>query len=292
MRAETGIVMREEQILDHYPRVIAHRGAGKDAPENTLAAFRLGASSGFTMFECDAKLSQDEILFLLHDSTLERTTNGQGEAKKLTWDALSKLDAGSWHSPKYSGETVPRLGALVDYIMANQYRLNIEIKPNPGDAYETGKAVARLLQDLILSRLESCLDVLFDEPLEELFDRLYNDLMENPTPFCVKRQFLLSSFEPDALRGAKEVAPTLPRALLLDEDQRDITAVISQLQALECQGVVAYYELVTEAFIERCQEIDCFVMVYTVNDPIEVARLLSLGVCSVITDNMQLSVFA
>ena len=63
-----------------YPRWIAHRGAGKLAPENTLAAFRLGAQHGYRMFECDAKLSADGVPFLLHDATLERTTNGQGRA--------------------------------------------------------------------------------------------------------------------------------------------------------------------------------------------------------------------
>ena len=61
-----------------YPRWVAHRGAGKLAPENTLSAFRLGASHGYRMFECDAKLSKDGVLFMMHDSTLERTTNGHG----------------------------------------------------------------------------------------------------------------------------------------------------------------------------------------------------------------------
>ncbi|HQC99297.1 MAG TPA: glycerophosphodiester phosphodiesterase family protein, partial [Aquabacterium sp.] len=63
-----------------YPFWIAHRGAGRLAPENTLAAFRLGARHGYRMFECDAKLSADGVVFLLHDSTLERTTSGQGTA--------------------------------------------------------------------------------------------------------------------------------------------------------------------------------------------------------------------
>ena len=66
-----------------YPRWIAHRGAGKLAPENTLAAFRLGAEHGFRMFECDAKLSADGVPFLLHDATLERTSNGRGVAGEL-----------------------------------------------------------------------------------------------------------------------------------------------------------------------------------------------------------------
>ena len=89
-----------------YPRWIAHRGAGKLAPENTLAAFRLGASHGYRMFECDAKLSADGVVFLMHDSTLDRTTNGRellgpgasAVAGEHPWSSLSQLDAGSWHS--------------------------------------------------------------------------------------------------------------------------------------------------------------------------------------------------
>ena len=71
-----------------YPRWIGHRGAGQLAPENTLAAFRLGAQHGYRMFECDAKLSADDQVFLLHDTTLERTTNGRGLASGLGWPCL------------------------------------------------------------------------------------------------------------------------------------------------------------------------------------------------------------
>ena len=70
-----------------YPRWVAHRGAGKLAPENTLAAFRLGAAHGYRMFECDVKLSADGVLFLMHDATLERTTNGSGIGGDRPWDA-------------------------------------------------------------------------------------------------------------------------------------------------------------------------------------------------------------
>ena len=66
-----------------YPRWVAHRGAGKLAPENTMAAFRLGAQYGYRMFECDAKLSADEVVFLMHDATLDRTTNAQGVGGEL-----------------------------------------------------------------------------------------------------------------------------------------------------------------------------------------------------------------
>ena len=74
------------------------------APENTLAAFQLGAAHGYRMFECDAKLSADGQVFLLHDATLDRTTNHTGIAGALDWSALSQLDAGSWHSPRHAGE--------------------------------------------------------------------------------------------------------------------------------------------------------------------------------------------
>ena len=104
-----------------YPRWVAHRGAGKLAPENTLAAFRLGASHGYRMFECDAKLSADGVVFLLHDATLERTTNGHGVAGDHDWSALSRLDAGSWHSRAFAGEAPMTLEALARHFLAHRW---------------------------------------------------------------------------------------------------------------------------------------------------------------------------
>ena len=101
-----------------YPRWIAHRGAGKLAPENTLAAFRLGAAHGYRMFECDAKLCADGVVFLMHDATLERTTNGRGIGGELPWQALSQLDAGGWHSRAFAGEPLPTLEALARFCLA------------------------------------------------------------------------------------------------------------------------------------------------------------------------------
>src|SRR5688572_8506871 len=102
---------RQAHLMDAwpYPRWVAHRGAGKLAPENTLAAFRLGAQHGYRMFECDVKLSADGVPFLLHDATLERTTNGAGVGGDHPWNALAQLDAGSWHSRAYAGEPLPTL---------------------------------------------------------------------------------------------------------------------------------------------------------------------------------------
>jgi glycerophosphoryl diester phosphodiesterase len=125
-----------------YPRWIAHRGAGKLAPENTLAAFRLGAAHGYRAFECDVKLSADGVPFLLHDATLERTTSGHGAAAALTWAELSRLDAGSWHSRRFAGEPLPSFDAIARFCLRNGFALDVEIKPSPGSELATGRAVA------------------------------------------------------------------------------------------------------------------------------------------------------
>ena len=125
-----------------YPRWIAHRGAGKLAPENTLAAFRVGAAHGYRAFECDIKLSADGRPFLLHDTTLERTTSATGTAGELPWAELSQLDAGGWHSRQFAGEPLPSLAAVAAFVRANGFALNIEIKPTPGQEDLTGRVVA------------------------------------------------------------------------------------------------------------------------------------------------------
>ena len=88
-----------------YPRIVAHRGGGKLAPENTLAAIDVGAKYGHKMIEFDAKLSKDGEIFLLHDDNLERTSNGWGVAGELNWQDLLRVDAGSWYSKAFKGAT-------------------------------------------------------------------------------------------------------------------------------------------------------------------------------------------
>ena len=98
-----------------YPQLVAHRGGGRLAPENTLAAMRIGASFGYKMVEFDAKLSQDQIAILLHDTNLERTTNGQGNAADYPYSALAQLDAGVWFNATFQGESIPTLEAVAQY---------------------------------------------------------------------------------------------------------------------------------------------------------------------------------
>jgi len=231
-----------------YPRWIAHRGAGKLAPENTLAAFRLGAAHGYRMFECDVKLSADGLPFLLHDATLERTSSGQGTASALPWQALSQLDAGSWHSRAYAGEPLPTLTAIAAFVQAQQARLNIEIKPTPGDELNTGRVVAAQAAQLWAGQAVPP---------------------------------LLSSFRVEALQGAQQTAPQLPRALLLDSLWDGWADSARQLGVV---AIVTHHRLMDAALLDQARLSGWRCLCYTVNEPADAQRLLALGVDGLITD--------
>jgi glycerophosphoryl diester phosphodiesterase len=235
-----------------YPRWIAHRGAGKLAPENTLAAFELGAAHGYRMFECDAKLSADGVVFLMHDATLERTTNGQGIGGEQSWQALSRLDAGSWHSRRYAGEPLPTLEALAGFCLAHGHYLNIEIKPSPGTETATGEAVARLAA------------------------RLWQGAKVPP---------LLTSFSPEALAAARQTAPQLPGGLLVDTLWR---GWLKEALELNCVAVVANYALWDAVTVAQVHDAGLRCLSYTVNDPDTAERLRALGTDGIITDRVDL----
>ncbi len=243
-----------------YPRWVAHRGAGKLAPENTLAAFRVGAAHGYRMFECDVKLSSDGVPFLMHDATLQRTTNararfGAGNSAvggDYAWGELSQLDAGSWHSRAFAGEALPTLAAIAAFCIRNGHCLNIEIKPTPGTAQHTGEVVARHAA------------------------RLWAGQTVPP---------LLTSFEPDALRGAMEAQPELPRGLLLDTLWSGWleTAIV-----LDCKAIVCNHALWDRSSVTQAQSAGFRTLSYTVNDEWAAQRLIDLGTDGIITDRVDL----
>ena len=236
--------------LPHWPLPlwIAHRGAGRLAPENTLAAFRHGASFGYRAFECDVKLSRDGVPFLLHDTTLDRTTRERGLAGERGWAELSRIDAGGWHSRAYAGEPLPSLDAVVRYVQRNGFALNIEIKPTPGTEQATGVAVGAACAALCAGA---------------------------GTPL------LFSSFRPEALQGAQASAPQITRALLVDTLW---SGWFEAATALGCVAVVTNHSLMDAGLISQLQGAGLRALCYTVNDPPEARRLLALGIDGIITD--------
>ena len=169
-----------------YPTLFAHRG-GKNAPENTLAAIRTGRANGFLAVEFDVKLSSDSVAFLLHDDTLERTTNGAGDARKHTIAQLELLHANKGHEAAFPEEPVPRFTAVAKYLHGLGLLANVEIKPCPGREADTGRLVT------------------------ELSAELWRDRFVKP---------LLSSFSAGALIAARSVSADLPLGVLLCEAGR------------------------------------------------------------------------
>lgn len=242
-----------------YPLWIAHRGAGKLAPENTLAAFRLGASHGYRMFECDVKLSSDGVPFLMHDALLARTSNaaarlGEGAAPLAgdhPWSTLSQLDAGSWHSRAFAGETPPTLDNIAAYVIRNGFFLNIEIKPTPGTERHTGEVVAQ----------EAA--------------RLWRDVAVPP---------LLTSFKTETLEGARSAAPQLPRGLLLDAKRSDWLEIALQL---DCVAIIRDHLILwDEQSVREAKSAGFRCLSYTVNDASIAKRLVDLGTDGIITDRV------
>ena len=243
-----------------YPFWVAHRGAGKLAPENTLAALRLGASHGYRMFECDVKLSADDVPFLMHDATLERTAScpaplqvaANSVAGDQPWQVLAQLDAGSWHSPLFAGEPVPSLENIARYCRHNGYFLNIEIKPTPGLESHTGAVVAQHAA------------------------RLWAGAAVPP---------LLTSFQPQALQAARDTEPQLPRGLLMDTLG---SGWLETARALGCVAIVCKHTLWDAASVAQAKDAGFRTMSYTVNDEPAAQRLIELGTDAIITDRVDL----
>jgi glycerophosphoryl diester phosphodiesterase len=231
-----------------YPRWIAHRGAGRLAPENTLAALRLGAAYGYRAFECDVKLSADGVPFLLHDETLDRTTNARGVAGARPWAELSRLDAGSWHSRGYAGEPPASLDAVAAYLRGNGFLLDLEIKPTPGLELDTGRVVGAEVA------------------------RLWEGAPVAP---------LLSSFRPEALLGAREAAPGLPRALLADTLWN---GWLEMARSLACVAVITNYQVMSPDVLAQLRAAGMRALAYTVNDPWPARWLAGMGIDGIVTD--------
>ncbi|ARP82124.1 glycerophosphodiester phosphodiesterase [Bordetella genomosp. 8] len=233
-----------------YPRLIAHRGGGKLAPENTMAAMRAGAGHGYRMFEYDVKLSKDNALILLHDDDVDRTTDGHGPASGMTYAELAALDAGAWHSPAYAGARIPKLEEVARYTIEQGIASNVEIKPCPGRDSETGTAVALAVREL------------------------WRDAAVPP---------LLSSFSEVALAAAHVAAPQLPRGLLVEQipmDWRD------RLVQHDCIALNVNQKDVTPELVKMVHAAGYRLTAWTVNDPARARQLLDWGVDGIFTDEL------
>lgn len=230
------------------PVVIGHRGACGDAPENTLASIREAARQGAAWVEFDVKLTADGEPVLLHDSTLDRTTNGHGSAESKDLASLKALDAGAWFHPRFAGERIPTLKEAVALLGELGVGANVEIKACRGREAETGRVVAAALRDWWPASL--------------------------PPP-------LLSSFSTASLIAARDVEPDFERALLVRRVPPDWRLRLSDLGcgSLHCSARTLNREQI-EAVANAGVPLRCF----TVNEPHRAELMHAWGVAGFFTN--------
>ena len=232
-----------------YPKIIAHRGGGSMAPENTLAALRCGLSYGFHAVEFDVMAVENGDCVLMHDSECGRTVQAEGSVTQFSAAQLASMDAGSWFSPAFAGEPVPDFATAIAFCLQHGIWMNAEIKPAPGEEAETGRLVAQICASLPAGAV------------------------------------LLSSFSRLALQSALAVAPHVPRALLVEKVPPDW---LQQLQSLEAHALHVKAAHLTQEQATAIKNAGMGLFCYTVNDPKEAERLFAMGVDAFCTDRIDI----
>jgi glycerophosphoryl diester phosphodiesterase len=235
-----------------HPRIIGHRGGGTLAPENTLAGIRKAAELGFGGIEFDVMLSADKIPVLIHDETLERTTNGRGSVAATPYAQLARLDAGSWFGPEHRGEPLPTLEQAGTLCIKLGLWANIEIKPASGFERETAIVAAKLAAELWAG---------------------------------ASRKPLLSSFHRACLEAARTTAPEFRRGYLTDRIEPGSREAAGQLGCVSVHCNCAY---LTKAQTDHIKSAGFGLLCYTVNETELARQLLSWGVDAIFTDRLDL----
>jgi glycerophosphoryl diester phosphodiesterase len=228
------------------PCIVAHRGHSSIAPENTLPALASGVHAGADWIEFDVRTTADGVPVVIHDRTVDRTTDGTGPVWELTVDQIDRLDGGSWFSADFAGVRVPHLDEVLDLLNPDGPQLLLEIKP-PADADEVRAVVAQLHERGLPERT------------------------------------VVQSFDPGILHLVAEVAPELRRGLLRNGLDADPVAVALDVGAIFYNPSVADVFGDPDAVL-RLRDVGVDVMPWTANDPDVWPALSALGVAGIITD--------
>jgi glycerophosphoryl diester phosphodiesterase len=239
------------------PLVLAHRGASAYAPENTLAAFRLARELGADGIEFDVQMSNDMVPVIIHDDTLERTTDGKGRVADLTIAEITALDAGGWKTQHYRGERIPTLAQVFE-------ALGDWIQP-----FGAGRPC--------LVNLELKTEQVFNYGLERQVINLISR-------YGVQEQILLSSFSALALFRAKKLNPSIPRGLLYEPDPLIALRGSWFRWWAGAHALHPEHVLVDKAYMAWARRKRLPVNTWTVDDPTEARRLAQLGVNAIITN--------
>jgi glycerophosphoryl diester phosphodiesterase len=229
------------------PAVVAHRGASDVAPENTLAAFDAAWRAGADAIELDVQLTADGVPVVIHDETLDRTTNGSGAVGLLTFEALRQLDAGSWFSPEFAGQPVPTLGEVLTLVAT---------RPGLGLLLEYKGAWAPADVALTTAAVDAT---------------------------GVSGRVVVQSFWPATIAAVHDVAPHLPRGLLVSDERPEAAALAGELDVVTVNPSTVSVRA-DPGIVDRLHADGFSVMAWTENDPDGWLALGEAGVDAVITD--------
>jgi glycerophosphoryl diester phosphodiesterase len=235
------------------PTIIAHRGASAHAPENTLAAFELALQYEADAIELDAKLSADGQVVVIHDQTVDRTTDGSGKLREMTLDQLRKLDAGSHFDIAFRGERIPMLSEVFEAVGKRTF-INVELTNYASPIDDLPVKVVELVQQ-----------------------------------YGLAQRVLFSSFSPLALQRAHRLLPEVPIGLLATRGWFGALARSWLSQVIPYQALHPELHDVTPKLVKRIHRAGRRVCVYTVNQPNDIRYLFALGVDGIFTDDPRLA---
>jgi glycerophosphoryl diester phosphodiesterase len=230
---------------------IAHRGASGYYPENTLIAFQRAVELGADMIELDVHLTKDGEVVVIHDETLDRTTNGKGNVRDYTLPELKKLDAGAWYKSEFAGERIPTLEEVLQSLKG-KVQFNIEIKNGP--VYYQG------IEEKILAIL------------------LKQDLRD---------QVVISSFDHRCLKKIKKMNPDLATGSLVKLGVLYVARLLKPekiAQSVGATGLHLHKSYVTPDLVHRAKQHGLRVLVWTVNEPAQMSHFIKMGVDGIVTN--------
>jgi len=233
---------------------IAHRGASGYAPENTMASFQKAFDMGADMLELDVQLSRDGHAVIMHDSDVERTSNGRGEVGALSLQELKSLDAGAWYHTNYSGETIPTLEEVVERF---------------------GGEIGLLIELKLPSRYPG-----IEEKVAEVLKR---KAPEASRPQDVSRMIMVQSADTDSLRRFHALMPEVPLGIVVTSSKE-----LSKERLQEFSSFAGYInvsvKLVSRSLIRKIHEAGMKTFVWTIRDVLQIPFLMESGVDGIITD--------
>jgi len=242
------------QIIKPAPKyqLIGHRGTGGLRPENTYCSFAHAAELGLNWIEFDVQLTKDEQWVVMHDETLDRTTNGQGKINDYTLAQLSKLEAGLWYTPPYPQQPIPTLAKTLELASQLGLHANIEIK----SAGTEPDKHARLMQQFINEHL----DIDFT-------------------------QQMFSSFDLPCIAAFRKLNSTAPIGYLVDNFSEQ---TIDLCQANDFSSINCDVKTITASNIQAASSNSIPVLLYTINDQATAKTWLAAGVTAIFTDRPDL----